>query len=83
MKNLCGSASDPKPCLRKCRNSIVRSVIILGMAGLAVALISSCANLPPGHLQAISKGPYLQAPGARTMTVMWESLTNHPESRVS
>jgi len=25
-----------------------------------------------------SKAPYLQAPGRDTMTIMWESLTNHP-----
>jgi len=26
----------------------------------------------------LSKGPYLQAPGSNVMTILWESLTNHP-----
>ena len=26
----------------------------------------------------LSKGPYLQAPGSNTMTILWESMTNYP-----
>jgi acid phosphatase type 7 len=31
-----------------------------------------------GEINRVTKGPYLQAPGARTMTIMWESQTNWP-----
>lgn len=59
------------------RNSISRSLTVV-VAGLAVALIWGCATLQRKPSPPISKGPYLQVPGSDTMTVMWESTTNHP-----
>jgi predicted phosphodiesterase len=41
---------------------------------LAIAGVASAQDVARAFL----KGPYLQAPGAQTMTVMWESPTNRP-----
>lgn len=47
-------------------------------ANLAVPLFfaASCF-LGHGAERLFSKGPYIQAPGPGTVTIMWESLTNH------
>jgi predicted phosphodiesterase len=60
------------------RNLIARAIILLSTAGMGMAPIWSCAALQSATSLPVSKGPYLQVPGATTMTVMWESLTNHP-----
>ncbi len=51
--------------------------MLIGVAGLTLALIWGCVSPRSALLPPISKGPYLQVPGAHTMTVMWESPTNH------
>src|SRR5262245_50705952 len=49
-----------------------RYALWLGFA--SVALAGAAADIS----QTFLKGPYLQAPGADTMTIMWESPTNKP-----
>lgn len=48
----------------------------VGAASWLLAGSPAAATSPPGP--PLSKGPYLQAPGQDTMTVMWESRTNLP-----
>lgn len=50
------------------------ALIAAGLAGLALGGEVSA----PETARAFLKGPYLQAPGADTMTIMWESPTNDP-----
>src|SRR5437870_1560992 len=50
----------------------LRYMVALFVVGLAVA--ASAQDV----LHTFFKGPYLQAPGADTMTIMWESPTNKP-----
>lgn len=60
---------------------VVNSRVILNLtaASLALGAVWGCSTMGGrGGRPAISKGPYLQAAGADTMRVMWESLTNHP-----
>ncbi len=52
---------------------------ILLFGGYAVILFIFC-NLAPAAQPLIAKGPYLQAPGSNTMTIMWESPVNAPAS---
>lgn len=63
----------------KQQNSIFLKTVALGLSGLALVVIWGCATAGSrGRTPLLSKGPYLQAPGADTMSVMWESPTNHP-----
>ena len=63
----------------KQQNSIFSKTVTLGLSGLALVMIWGCSTLGgKGAKLPISKGPYLQAPGPNTMSVMWESTTNHP-----
>ncbi|MEO8426601.1 MAG: metallophosphoesterase family protein [Verrucomicrobiota bacterium] len=48
--------------------------LVVGFFWLASAAVASAQDLSSTYL----KGPYLQAPGADTMTIMWESFTNKP-----
>lgn len=50
----------------------------LGAGGLALLLTGGCTTLASRTAPPLSKGPYLQAPGTNTMTILWESPTNHP-----
>ncbi|MGB9603034.1 MAG: metallophosphoesterase, partial [Limisphaerales bacterium] len=45
---------------------------------VAAVFIFSISQLLSGEGYLISKGPYLQAPGSNTMTIMWESPVNLP-----
>ncbi len=63
----------------KQQNSIFSKALALGLSGLALVMIWGCSSLGgQSARQTISKGPYLQAPGPDTMSVMWESPTNIP-----
>jgi len=50
-------------------------ILLFGCYG--VFLFIFC-NLAPAAQSLIAKGPYLQAPGSNTMTIMWESPVNAP-----
>lgn len=45
---------------------------------LAVCLWTAAALPCAGAVGVFSKGPYLQAPGSNTVTLLWESATNAP-----
>src|SRR5437773_9582124 len=59
--------------LRSCCNSPLGH-LTAGLAFFTLAGIVSAQEISRAFL----KGPYLQAPGADTMTIMWESPTNRP-----
>ena len=60
-------------------NMFFLKTLAIGMSGLALVLIWGCGTAgSKGRKPLFSKGPYLQTPGADTMSVMWESPTNHP-----
>jgi hypothetical protein len=48
-------------------------------AAAAALLVASALSLPAGEsAKLFSKGPYVQAPQPGTVTIFWESATNHP-----
>src|SRR4051794_40021486 len=51
------------------RAALFCSFAVLSLAGNAIA---------EGPASVFLKGPYLQAPGTNTMTIMWESAVNAP-----
>ena len=59
--------------------SVIRSCrfgprLVLTFFFFAVVAVATAQDISSTYL----KGPYLQAPGADTMTIMWESSTNKP-----
>jgi predicted phosphodiesterase len=62
----------------KQQNSIFWKTVTLGGSGLALVMMWGCSSLGGKSARhPISKGPYLQAAGSDTMSVMWESLQNY------
>jgi Calcineurin-like phosphoesterase/Purple acid Phosphatase, N-terminal domain len=60
-------------------SSVIRSCrfgprLVVASFFFAVVAVATAQDISSAYL----KGPYLQAPGADTMTIMWESSTNKP-----
>ncbi|MBP9902874.1 MAG: metallophosphoesterase family protein [Verrucomicrobia bacterium] len=63
-----------------CHSSVIKPPASARGGWLVIALLFSFGAIASGQesSRAFLKGPYLQAPGADTMTILWESPTNRP-----